>query len=94
VFSYSDEGWSCARRYDIIGRVGEGTYGIVYLARLKTQRNRLFAIKTFKAAKEGEGVSPTAIREIMLLRELLHPNIVRLDTVHINRSAIYTHISS
>lgn len=36
--------------------------------------------------QEGEGVSPTAIREIMLLRELVHENIVRLDGVHINRA--------
>lgn len=36
--------------------------------------------------QEGDGISPTAIREIMLLRELSHENIVRLDSVHINRS--------
>jgi len=84
---------SSLSRYDVVGRVGEGTYGIVYLARHKQQRNKLFAIKTFKAAKEGEGVSPTAIREIMLLRELLHPNIVRLDTVHINRVETTLHLA-
>ena len=37
--------------------------------------------------QEGDGVSPTAIREIMLLRELRHDNIVRLDSVHICRQA-------
>jgi len=31
-------------------------------------------------------VSPTAIREIMLLREMHHPNVVRLDSVHIDRA--------
>jgi hypothetical protein len=31
-------------------------------------------------------VSPTAIREIMLLKELCHENVVRLDSVHINRA--------
>ena len=36
--------------------------------------------------QEGEGISPTAIREIMLLRELSHDNIVHLDSVHINRA--------
>jgi cyclin-dependent kinase 8/11 len=36
--------------------------------------------------QEGDGVSPTAIREIGLLRELRHPNIVRLEAVHINRA--------
>lgn len=28
--------------------------------------------------QEGDGVSPTAIREIMLLREMRHPNIVKV----------------
>jgi serine/threonine protein kinase len=31
-------------------------------------------------------VSPTAIREIGLLRELHHPNIVALEAVHISRA--------
>jgi cyclin-dependent kinase 8/11 len=30
-------------------------------------------------------VSPTAIREIGLLRELRHPNVVSLEAVHISR---------
>ncbi len=36
--------------------------------------------------QEADGISITAIREIMLLKELRHENIVRLDCVHINRS--------
>ncbi len=35
--------------------------------------------------QEGEGISPTAIREIMLLREVHHENVVHLDSVHVNR---------
>jgi hypothetical protein len=37
-------------------------------------------------AQEGDGISPTAIREIMLLRETDHENIVHLDSVHLNRA--------
>lgn len=59
---------------------------MVYLAWSKEAQRKLFAIKTFKTAREGDGISPTAIREIMLLRELNHEHIVRLDSVHINRS--------
>lgn len=47
-------------------------------------RGTKIAIKKFKQSKEGDGVSPTAIREIMLLRECLHENIVKLVNVHIN----------
>ncbi|KXZ45461.1 CDKE1 protein [Gonium pectorale] len=64
---------------------GEGTYGLVYHARSKETGGR-YAIKQFKGGREGDGVSPTAIREIMLLREMGHPNIVKLESVHINRS--------
>nr|GEX01187.1 cyclin-dependent kinase E-1 [Tanacetum cinerariifolium] len=35
-------------------------------------------------SKDGDGVSPTAIREIMLLREINHDNVVKLVNVHIN----------
>mmetsp|Transcript_11700 Transcript_11700/g.33109 ORF Transcript_11700/g.33109 Transcript_11700/m.33109 type:complete len:443 (-) Transcript_11700:329-1657(-) len=80
-------------RYDIISKIGEGTYGVVYLSRDKQQRQKHLAVKTFKSAREGEGVSPTAIREIMLLRELQHVNIVRLDSVHINRAEPSLHLA-
>jgi cyclin-dependent kinase 8/11 len=35
--------------------------------------------------QEGDGISPTAIREILLLRELRHEHIVTLTAVHIDR---------
>ncbi|CAM6126132.1 unnamed protein product [Calypogeia fissa] len=73
-------------QYELVGKIGEGTYGLVYLARSKQLPHRgvRIAIKKFKQSKEGDGVSPTAIREIMLLRECVHDNIVKLVTVHIN----------
>jgi cyclin-dependent kinase 8/11 len=72
-------------------KVGEGTYGLVYLATSKgsagtRDSKKRYALKHFKEGREGEGISPTAIREIMLLRELQHDNLVHLDSVHINRA--------
>ncbi|KAH9538839.1 hypothetical protein CY35_15G027700 [Sphagnum magellanicum] len=74
------------QQYELVGKIGEGTYGLVYLARSKhpSHRGMKIAIKKFKQSKEGDGVSPTAIREIMLLRECIHENIVKLVNVHIN----------
>ncbi|KAL5555198.1 hypothetical protein UlMin_037434 [Ulmus minor] len=76
------------QQYDLIGKIGEGTYGLVFLARTKTPGNRgkSIAIKKFKQSKDGDGVSPTAIREIMLLREIPHENVVKLVNVHINHA--------
>eukprot|EP00879_Flechtneria_rotunda_P012079 GHRR01012614.1.p1 GENE.GHRR01012614.1~~GHRR01012614.1.p1 ORF type:complete len:490 (+),score=169.21 GHRR01012614.1:333-1802(+) len=36
--------------------------------------------------QEGDGVSPTAIREILLLRDLRHEHIVKLAAVHVDRT--------
>ncbi|KAJ0785914.1 putative protein-serine/threonine kinase CMGC-CDK-CDK8 family [Helianthus annuus] len=51
---------------------------------IKSNRSKCIAIKKFKQSKDGDGVSPTAILEIMLLREISHENVVKLVSVHIN----------
>tara|TARA_B110001450_G_C17191128_1_gene307405 strand:+ start:57 stop:227 length:171 start_codon:yes stop_codon:yes gene_type:complete len=55
--------------------LGEGTYGVVYRAvDLETGEN--VAIKKIRLEKEDDGVPSTAIREISLLKNLRHPNVV------------------
>lgn len=69
-------------KYAKLERVGEGTYGIVYKAKDK-QTGELLALKKIRLEAEDEGIPSTAIREISLLKQLQHPNIVRLyDVVH------------
>ncbi|KAJ1654398.1 Cyclin-dependent kinase catalytic subunit [Dispira simplex] len=68
--------------YIKVEKVGEGTYGVVYKARERTT-GRIVAMKKIRLESEDEGVPSTAIREISLLKELDHENIVRLlDIVH------------
>ncbi|KAF4687100.1 Cell division control protein 2 [Perkinsus olseni] len=70
--------------YERLEKIGEGTYGIVYKAR--DAQGNLFALKTIRLEAEDEGIPSTAIREISLLKELRHPNIVRLcDVIHTER---------
>eukprot|EP00698_Gefionella_okellyi_P020040 TRINITY_DN6239_c0_g1_i1.p1 TRINITY_DN6239_c0_g1~~TRINITY_DN6239_c0_g1_i1.p1 ORF type:complete len:448 (+),score=90.94 TRINITY_DN6239_c0_g1_i1:41-1384(+) len=69
-------------KYDKLYPIGEGTYGWVYKAKDKTDNERNVAIKLFKPTVEGAGVHITACREISLLRELNHPNIVHLQDVY------------
>jgi cyclin-dependent kinase len=46
----------------------------------------IVALKKIRLEAEDEGIPSTAIREISLLKELQHPNIVRLyDVVHTER---------
>lgn len=65
-----------------IEKIGEGTYGVVYKARDKITK-QFVALKKIRLETESEGVPSTAIREITLLKELEHPNVVQLlDVVH------------
>ncbi|KAJ2034417.1 cyclin-dependent kinase 5 [Coemansia sp. RSA 376] len=69
-------------KYQKIEKLGEGTYGIVYKAQNR-ETNEVVALKRIRLDNEEEGVPCTAIREISLLKELKHPNIVGLfDVLH------------
>ncbi|CAK9877920.1 unnamed protein product [Sphagnum jensenii] len=72
-------------RYEKVEKIGEGTYGVVYRARDRVT-NETVALKKIRLEQEDEGVPSTAIREISLLKEMQHSNIVRLqDVVHSER---------
>ncbi|KAJ1918195.1 cyclin-dependent kinase 5 [Mycoemilia scoparia] len=59
-----------------------GTYGIVYKAQVR-ETKEFVALKRIRLDNEEEGVPCTAIREISLLKELKHPNILGLyDVLH------------
>ena len=90
--------------FERLEKIGEGTYGVVYKAKVKGS-GRTVALKKIRldryvcspfppfvtssllannkfsipslGCSECEGVPSTAIREISLLRELDHPNIVK-----------------
>ncbi|XP_060677137.1 cyclin-dependent kinase 2 isoform X1 [Hemiscyllium ocellatum] len=65
-----------------VEKIGEGTYGVVYKAKNK-DTGEVVALKKIRLDTETEGVPSTAIREISLLKELSHPNIVELlDVIH------------
>jgi len=71
-------------QYEKLEKVGEGTYGIVYKA--QDSQGEIFALKTIRLEAEDEGIPSTAIREISLLKELQHPNVVKLcDVIHTER---------
>ena len=69
-------------RYQKLEKIGEGTYGVVYKAKDRISAE-IIALKKIRLEAEDEGIPSTAIREISLLKELQHANIVRLyDVVH------------
>jgi cyclin-dependent kinase 1 len=71
-------------RYQKLEKLGEGTYGVVYKG--YDIQNKIFvALKKFRLElDEDEGVSPTTLREISILKKLNHANIVSLLDVCMN----------
>ena len=66
-------------------KIGEGTYGVVFKGKNK-KTGEIVAMKKIRLESEEEGVPSTAIREISLLKELQHPNIVLLQDVIMQES--------
>lgn len=64
----------------MITQIGEGTYGQVYKARDKNT-GQLVALKKVRLENEKEGFPITAVREIKILRQLNHKNIVNLREI-------------
>eukprot|EP01057_Protomagalhaensia_wolfi_P005964 Protomagalhaensia_wolfi_Nauph_80__5963@NODE_7_length_6263_cov_54_814267_g5_i0_p1_GENE_NODE_7_length_6263_cov_54_814267_g5_i0NODE_7_length_6263_cov_54_814267_g5_i0_p1_ORF_typecomplete_len417_score39_07Pkinase/PF00069_25/1_8e64Pkinase_Tyr/PF07714_17/8_5e39Pkinase_fungal/PF17667_1/1_2e05Kinaselike/PF14531_6/2_5Kinaselike/PF14531_6/0_01Kdo/PF06293_14/3_9e05Haspin_kinase/PF12330_8/0_19Haspin_kinase/PF12330_8/4_2APH/PF01636_23/2_8APH/PF01636_23/33WaaY/PF06176_11/0_26_NODE_7_length_6263_cov_54_814267_g len=74
--------------FDKFVAIGEGTYGVVYRA-LHVSSGSFVALKKIRLSSGDSneqlattGVSTTAAREIMLLRELRHANVVELREVY------------
>lgn len=61
-------------------KLGEGTYGVVYKA-IDKRTGDVVALKRIRLEQEEEGIPATSIREISILKELHHPNVVDLREV-------------
>jgi serine/threonine protein kinase len=66
--------------YDKLNRVGEGTYGVVYRARHK-KTNEIVALKRVRMEEEKDGLPISSLREINLLLNMRHKNIVELKEI-------------
>ncbi|KAK2530178.1 Cdk10 [Columba guinea] len=68
------------KEFEKLNRIGEGTYGIVYRAR-DTLTDETVALKKVRMDNEKDGMPISSLREITLLLQLRHPNIVELKEV-------------
>ncbi|KAH3765770.1 CMGC/CDK/CDC2 protein kinase [Pelomyxa schiedti] len=75
-------------RYTKVEKLGEGTYGVVFKAK-DTVSGDIVALKKIRMEGEDEGVPSTAIREIAILKDLRHSNIVNLIDVVNDDSKLY-----
>ena len=74
--------WSerCIDAFEILSQIGEGTYGKVYKAR-DTATEEIVALKMVRTDNEREGFPITAVREIKILKQLCHENIINLKEI-------------
>lgn len=79
------------RRYEKIDFLGEGQFATVYKARDRDNDDRIVAVKKIKLGTRAEakdGINRTALREIKLLQELHHRNVIELVDVFGHKSNV------
>ena len=75
VFPFCDD----VEKYERVTKIGQGTFGEVFKARLKNHTPEKFvALKKVLMDNEKEGFPITALREIKILQLLKHDNVVNL----------------
>jgi cyclin-dependent kinase-like len=74
--------------YESLGVIGEGTYGVVTRARHR-ETGLVVAIKKFKESDEDEQVRKTSLREVRVLKQLRHDNIIALLEVFRRKGKLY-----
>jgi serine/threonine-protein kinase BUR1 len=70
--------------FDIVQKLGEGTFGVVSKARSK-RSGAIVALKKILIHNEKDGFPITALREIKLLKMLSHPNVLTLQEMAVER---------
>jgi len=71
--------------FEKLNRIGEGTYGIVYRAR-DTKSGDIVALKKLRMEREKDGIPVSGLREISILLNCNHENIVRVREIAVGRS--------
>ncbi|XP_033734922.1 cyclin-dependent kinase-like 1 isoform X26 [Pecten maximus] len=67
-------------KYEKLTKIGEGSYGVVFKCRNK-ESGMTVAIKRFVESEEDPLIKKIAMREIRMLKQLKHPNLVNLIEV-------------
>ena len=75
-------------KYENLGMVGEGSYGMVMKCKHK-ETKQLVAIKKFIESEEDRMVSKIAKREVKMLQSLRHVNLVNLLEVFRKKKRLY-----
>lgn len=64
-------------RYQVVRKIGTGTYGSAYLVSLKTKPDEQFVLKKVKIEDGDEKERAAAETEVKVLVQLCHPFVLR-----------------
>ncbi|XP_005987945.1 cyclin-dependent kinase-like 1 [Latimeria chalumnae] len=64
-------------KFEKLGKIGEGSYGVVFKCRNK-ETGQIVAIKKFVESEDDPVIRKIALREIRMLKQLKHMNLVNL----------------
>lgn len=92
-----------AVKYRRLKEIGKGAYGVIYLAEMvnfeptdeESEDEKYVALKRlmtdvgYALKQEKYGLDFSSIREIKILKETNHPNIIRLRDVYIENKSIF-----
>ncbi len=75
-------------KYENLGMIGEGSYGMVMKCRHK-ETKQLVAIKKFLETEEDKNVKKIAMREVRMLKQVRHENLINLIEVFRRKKRLY-----
>lgn len=78
------EGCGKIGEYEMMQKLGEGTFGEVHKARHRIT-GKIYAMKKILMHNEKDGFPITALREIKLLKMLSHDNVLKLEEMSVER---------
>jgi len=81
-------------KYEKQAKIGQGTFGEVFKARDRKNKNKVVALKKVLMENEKEGFPITALREIRILQLLRHENIVNLIEICRTKASQYNRYKS
>ena len=81
-------------KYEKQAKIGQGTFGEVFKARDRKNKNKVVALKKVLMENEKEGFPITALREIRILQLLRHENIVNLIEICRTKASHYNRYKS
>jgi len=74
--------------FEVLSELGRGSYGVVYKVKA-LKDNNVYALKKLHIKHMKPKHQREALQEMLLLKELSHPNIIRYYSSFIERECLY-----